>query len=97
MRKRKLIKNDYKLNKKVYKNKKRSYKNKRKLKKLYKPKSLIRLAVGASVSGSVYRFSNRIAQEAADNDFVQAANKAVTYTRHAKTISKSVKIIRFQN
>lgn len=90
-RKRKLIKNDYKLNKKVYKNKKRSYKNKRKLKKLYKPKSLIRLAVGASVSGSVYRFSNRIAQEAADNDFVQAANKAVTYTRHAKTISKKRK------
>lgn len=90
-RKRKLIKNDYKLNKKVYKNKKRSYKNRRKLKKLYKPKSLIRLAVGASVSGSVYRFSNRIAQEAADNDFVQAANKAVTYTRHAKTISKKRK------
>ena len=71
-KRKKLLKKELKLNKKLSKIPKKQFKNNKKLKKLTKPKSLVRMAVGGMAKGGIYRFSNRIAQEAQDNDFVKA-------------------------
>lgn len=43
------------------------------------------------VKGGIYRFSNRIAQEAQDNDFVKAGQKVVNMAKQGNQVKKSVK------
>ena len=86
-----LLKKELKLNKKLSKIPKKQFKNNKKLKKLTKPKSLVRMAVGGMVKGGIYRFSNRIAQEAQDNDFVKAGQKVVNMAKQGNQVKKSVK------
>lgn len=90
-KRKKLLKKELKLNKKLSKIPKKQFKNNKKLKKLTKPKSLVRMAVGGMVKGGIYRFSNRIAQEAQDNDFVKAGQKVVNMAKQGNQVKKSVK------
>lgn len=90
-KKKKLLKKDFKIKKKLKKIPKKQFKNNKKLKKLTKPKSLVRMSLGGMAKGGLYRFSNRIAQEAQDNDFVKAGQKVVNMARQGKQVKKAVK------
>ena len=90
-KRKKLLKKELKLNKKLSKIPKKQFKNNKKLKKLTKPKSLVRMAVGGMAKGGIYRFSNRIAQEAQDNDFVKAGQKVVNMAKQGNQVKKAVK------
>mgnify|MGYP004508212165 FL=1 len=70
---------------------KKLYKSKAKLKRLYKPKQIALQGIGAVTSGAVFRASNKIAQNAQDNDFVQAISKAAITARQIKTVKNTVK------
>lgn len=52
------------------------------------------MAVGGVVKGGIYRFSNRIAQEAQDNDFVKAGQKVVNMAKQGNQVKKSVKALK---
>lgn len=90
-KKKKLLKKDFKIKKKLKKIPKKQFKNNKKLKKLTKPKSLVRMSLGGMAKGGLYRFSNRIAQEAQDNDFVKAGQKVVNMAKQGNQVKKSVK------
>jgi len=49
------------------------------------------MAVGGMAKGGIYRFSNRIAQEAQDNDFVKAGQKVVNMAKQGNQVKKAVK------
>lgn len=67
------------------------YKSKIKLKRLYKPKNIVLQGLKSAAVRGAYSVSNKIAQNAQDNDFVQAISNAVTVDRQIKTIIKSYK------
>lgn len=67
------------------------YKRKIKLKRLYKPKNIVLQGLKSAAVRGAYSVSNKIAQNAQDNDFVQAISNAVTVDRQIKTIIKSYK------
>lgn len=90
-KKKKLLKKDFKIKKKLKKIPKKQFKNNKKLKKLTKPKSLVRMSLGGMAKGGLYRFSNRIAQEAQDNDFVKAEQKVVNMAKQGNQVKKAVK------
>lgn len=47
--------------------------------------------------GGIYRFSNRIAQEAQDNDFVKAGQKVVNMAKQGNQVKKLLKPIKSIN
>ena len=67
------------------------YKSKIKIKRLYKPKNIVLQGLKSAAVRGAYSVSNKIAQNAQDNDFVQAISNAVTVDRQIKTIIKSYK------
>lgn len=96
-KKKKLLKKDFKIKKKLKKIPKKQFKNNKKLKKLTKPKSLVRMSLGGMAKGGLYRFSNRIAQEAQDNDFVKAEQKVVNMAKQGNQVKKLLKPIKSIN
>ena len=60
------------------------YKSKIKLKRLYKPKNIVLQGLKSAAVRGAYSVSNKIAQNAQDNDFVQAISNAVTVDRQYK-------------
>lgn len=90
-RKNKLLKSKVKSERTQYKVQKKNLKNKKKLKKYSKSKPLLFKGIGTVATSGISRASNRLAQSAPDNDFVQATSKAVNTVRHTKSVKRAVR------